>query len=749
MAAVLLGPMFEGVSKTFAMEHNGRAGHGNDMAADLDNIEVMITDPSNPRGVLPIMRGPNGPTMFRNKRPLWTNFLPNRTELEMVFISVDVSGDGQLSSDEILKAAVGCKIVAEEYRRRMLAQADGDPARAALFEQAPSLDDTKASDNGQHMPACTHGWAAWRFPLVRNILLGGGRVDFHEFAVDMAGPRDPSDGMYVFPYPSGLSSLCIAQQPQKCSALADEILIHGCDMCQQVSWRCPGQCSRLDSNRLQLRASLAARALALHGTSHQTAYLLATSVLLVGITIATIAYAAYRKRHPAPTRANQKGKAARRAAREKLKGARRAAPAAADPLVRPTAAPTTEPTDDETATDANPNSSADPNANQVNLAFVAAVMPVRWPHEQSEDLPNQQPDEQTHSLHRKLGAVFGALLGRARDPATTVEPQPARAAGGATADGLNPASSAGDCEETQPPSQQVDGGGSQSSTECVVCLDRQATHAVIPCGHLSLCGECADVIMAAPAGCGHCPICRGEARETARIFNTAPTAPSTTTVDKQSHTTSVAMIGLASVAFPGVLLGIQLGNVDGDASGWQMAVYYLAVVGPLFVWLTHALLIPLDNDAKGAPLVVTVAYAAQSMCFVAQVGHTLKGMRAAFSDETGFCSLFRSVAIALIMAINAYLLHARRIRPWAAFRNAAYGSVLATGSCMVYSWILSWGQKVWSPNGVPLHLQSLRMASCLLVGAASHECSRDAIARAISGSHMGSSHRQGGADRAV
>eukprot|EP00747_Dinoflagellata_sp_TGD_P032651 gnl/TRDRNA2_/TRDRNA2_136122_c0_seq1.p1 gnl/TRDRNA2_/TRDRNA2_136122_c0~~gnl/TRDRNA2_/TRDRNA2_136122_c0_seq1.p1 ORF type:complete len:519 (+),score=38.72 gnl/TRDRNA2_/TRDRNA2_136122_c0_seq1:65-1621(+) len=62
------------------------------------------------------------------------------------------------------------------------------------------------------------------------------------------------------------------------------------------------------------------------------------------------------------------------------------------------------------------------------------------------------------------------------------------------------------------------------SSECVVCLDEAATHAVIPCGHQVLCGVCADLYQ---PGAAHreCPICRGPVQTVCKIF-TASREPS-------------------------------------------------------------------------------------------------------------------------------------------------------------------------------------------------------------------------------
>ena len=47
--------------------------------------------------------------------------------------------------------------------------------------------------------------------------------------------------------------------------------------------------------------------------------------------------------------------------------------------------------------------------------------------------------------------------------------------------------------------------------ECVVCLDDEQTHALIPCGHLALCGSCA-------ADRSECPLCRVPCTGTLRIY---------------------------------------------------------------------------------------------------------------------------------------------------------------------------------------------------------------------------------------
>ena len=56
------------------------------------------------------------------------------------------------------------------------------------------------------------------------------------------------------------------------------------------------------------------------------------------------------------------------------------------------------------------------------------------------------------------------------------------------------------------------------SNVCVICHSNQSTKAVIPCGHMCLCDNCADVMAADLVE--KCPICRGPLQDTMRIFLT-------------------------------------------------------------------------------------------------------------------------------------------------------------------------------------------------------------------------------------
>ena len=56
--------------------------------------------------------------------------------------------------------------------------------------------------------------------------------------------------------------------------------------------------------------------------------------------------------------------------------------------------------------------------------------------------------------------------------------------------------------------------GPQVSAErrCVICLDAEKTHLILPCGHKCLCAACARVRL------WSCPVCRGHALRVVRVY---------------------------------------------------------------------------------------------------------------------------------------------------------------------------------------------------------------------------------------
>lgn len=53
--------------------------------------------------------------------------------------------------------------------------------------------------------------------------------------------------------------------------------------------------------------------------------------------------------------------------------------------------------------------------------------------------------------------------------------------------------------------------------KCVVCMDQNVTHVLIPCGHISLCGSCSDTVNLRMMK-WKCPECRASIRDVMRVY---------------------------------------------------------------------------------------------------------------------------------------------------------------------------------------------------------------------------------------
>ena len=63
------------------------------------------------------------------------------------------------------------------------------------------------------------------------------------------------------------------------------------------------------------------------------------------------------------------------------------------------------------------------------------------------------------------------------------------------------------------PEERASNSSNSNYGECVVCLSERATHAVVPCGHMIMCGACAG-----QARLEQCPLCRGAVAQLMRVF---------------------------------------------------------------------------------------------------------------------------------------------------------------------------------------------------------------------------------------
>jgi hypothetical protein len=57
-------------------------------------------------------------------------------------------------------------------------------------------------------------------------------------------------------------------------------------------------------------------------------------------------------------------------------------------------------------------------------------------------------------------------------------------------------------------------GDDDSPSDCVICMDAEKTHILVPCGHQCVCHQCADVVL----GGGICPVCRGDVRSVVKVY---------------------------------------------------------------------------------------------------------------------------------------------------------------------------------------------------------------------------------------
>ena len=56
--------------------------------------------------------------------------------------------------------------------------------------------------------------------------------------------------------------------------------------------------------------------------------------------------------------------------------------------------------------------------------------------------------------------------------------------------------------------------------KCVVCLDKAATHAIVPCGHRAVCETCGDKLKVGQP----CPVCRKKIEDVRRIYFECPSS---------------------------------------------------------------------------------------------------------------------------------------------------------------------------------------------------------------------------------
>ena len=54
--------------------------------------------------------------------------------------------------------------------------------------------------------------------------------------------------------------------------------------------------------------------------------------------------------------------------------------------------------------------------------------------------------------------------------------------------------------------------------DCVVCLDEKKNHVCMPCGHVCMCGGCAESVVKSKGTDGACPMCHKKVDDCIRVF---------------------------------------------------------------------------------------------------------------------------------------------------------------------------------------------------------------------------------------
>lgn len=96
---------------------------------------------------------------------------------------------------------------------------------------------------------------------------------------------------------------------------------------------------------------------------------------------------------------------------------------------------------------------------------------------------------------------------------------------------------------------------------CIVCWDGRADHAIVPCGHLCLCGSCSSFAKLHGTLNSKCPVCKGVAQSAMRVYHAGVPNPDASTNSGAASAAGAAAAAAASAASTTTV------PVLGDATG--------------------------------------------------------------------------------------------------------------------------------------------------------------------------------------
>lgn len=135
-----------------------------------------------------------------------------------------------------------------------------------------------------------------------------------------------------------------------------------------------------------------------------------------------------------------------------------------------------------------------------NDAIAAAKLAKEWA--EADKLVEQElrkQEEEDAKMARQLAAELnesGAAMGGSSSGAS------AGAAMGGSSSGASGGAAMGEAATS---------ASTHVKSECVFCMERDSTHAIMPCGHMCLCKACVPLVH-------ECPVCRGPKENAVRIW---------------------------------------------------------------------------------------------------------------------------------------------------------------------------------------------------------------------------------------